>query len=66
MKSCRNCAHSRHKGGFRVDLVCLAFGKQVAYPTINAEENRKIDANCRTYASNCGEYTPELQTDTQK
>jgi hypothetical protein len=60
MKSCRNCAHSRHDGSVRPTLVCRAFGKQVAsYPSMNTDVNLKADADCRTYANNCNEYTPE-------
>jgi hypothetical protein len=60
MKSCRNCEHSRHEGGHRVDLVCTAFGKQVApHPSMNVEENRKADTACRMHAHTCGEYTTE-------
>jgi hypothetical protein len=63
MKSCRNCAHSHHDGGFRVDLVCLAFDMQVAqHPSMCIEENIKADEKCRTYANTCGEYTPEEQS----
>ena len=60
MKSCRNCAHSRHEGGLRVDLVCTAFGKQVSpHPSMSVEENRKADQHCRDLAARCQAYTPE-------
>lgn len=60
MKSCRNCAHSRHDDGVRPALKCRAFNKQVApYPSMSIEANLKADADCRTYASNCNAYTPE-------
>jgi hypothetical protein len=60
MKSCRNCAHSRHDDGVRPALECRAFDKQVApYPSMSTEANLKADADCRTYANNCTAYTPE-------
>ena len=64
MKSCRNCAHSQmrfcHSGWYRIELLCPVFGKVVAPPpSMNIEDNRKADTNCRTYASNCNEYAPE-------
>jgi len=60
MKSCRNCAHSRHEGGFCVDLVCTALGMQVApHPSMNTEENLKADQQCRDRAASCHAYTPE-------
>jgi hypothetical protein len=59
MKSCRNCANSRHDGAFRVDLVCLAFDMVVARPSMSTEENIKADAHCRNCANTCNEYTPE-------
>ena len=60
MKSCRNCAHSRHDGGVRPALECRAFDKRVAPPvSMSTEANLKADADCRTYANNCTAYTPE-------
>ena len=62
MKSCRNCAHSRHEGSYRVNLVCTAFGKQVApHPPMSAEENRKADQQCHNLAARCPAYTPEVE-----
>jgi hypothetical protein len=59
MKSCRNCANSRHEG-VRPTLECRAYAKQVApYPSMSTEDNLKADADCRTYANNCTAYTPE-------
>jgi len=63
MKSCRNCEHSRHEWGYNPELVCRAFGKQVAPPvSMSVEENRKADTACRMHAHTCGEYTTEEQT----
>ena len=59
MKSCRNCAHSRHDGSFRVDLVCPVIGEQVAPLTKCTEENHKADQHCRNLAAGCPAYTPE-------
>jgi len=63
MKSCRNCAHSRHGGGLRVDLVCTTFGKQVApHPSMSTEDSLKVDQQCRDLAARCHAYTPEGET----
>lgn len=60
MKSCRNCAKSTHGWGYNPELSCRAFDKQVAPPvSMSTEDNRKADADCRTYANNCNAYTPE-------
>jgi hypothetical protein len=60
MKSCRNCTKSIHGWGYNPELVCHAFGKQVAPPvSMSTEDNLKADANCRTYANDCTAYTPE-------
>jgi hypothetical protein len=62
MKSCRNCAHSRHEGGLRVDLVCPVIGLQLARTSMSVEENRKADQHCRDLAARCQAYTPERTT----
>ena len=59
MKSCRNCAHSRHDGMFNPALLCPVLGLQVAPSTKCTEENLKADQQCRDLAAGCQEYKPE-------
>jgi hypothetical protein len=60
MKSCRNCAKSIASGSFQIALVCTFDGVQVAPPpSMNAEENQKVDERLRICASKCVEYAAE-------
>jgi hypothetical protein len=62
MKSCRNCAHSRHDGSFRVDLFCPVIGQRVVEASMSEVENRRADQRCRDLAASCNAYAPEGET----
>ena len=59
MKSCRNCAQSRHGWGYRPDLICQWYGTVMAQASRCTEENEKADQRCRTIAERCHAYKPE-------
>ena len=64
MKSCRNCAHSRHDGSaYRPDLICkLAIGtpiEVVAAFSDSIQENQNTDKKAQRRAQLCGAYEGE-------
>jgi len=64
MKSCRNCAHSRHDGSaYRPDLICRLWAgtpvEVVAAFSASIEENQSNDKKAQSRAQRCQEYTTE-------
>lgn len=59
MKSCRNCQHATHRGGYWVGLDCKVRGITLMRPTRNTEENKKIDADLRDKGEHCFAYKGE-------
>jgi hypothetical protein len=64
MKSCRNCAHSRHDGSaYRPSLICPLWAgtslEVVVRFSASIEENKQIDAKAQAFANQCKAYTPE-------
>jgi hypothetical protein len=64
MKSCRNCAHSRHDGSaYRPALICRLWAgtpvEVVAAFSASIEENQSNDKKAQNRAQRCQEYTTE-------
>jgi hypothetical protein len=66
MKSCRNCAYSRHDGSaHRPNLICrLAIGtpvEVVAAFSASIEENQSVDKKAQSRAQMCKSYEGEAK-----
>ena len=64
MKSCRNCAYSRHDGSaHRPDLICRLWAgtpvEVVAAFSASVQENQATDKKAQSRAQRCYDYTPE-------
>ena len=66
MKSCRNCAYSRHDGSaHRPDLICRLWAgtpvEVVAAFSTSIEENQSNDQKAQRRAQQCQEYKGETK-----
>jgi hypothetical protein len=59
MKSCRNCQHATHNGGYWVGLDCKVKGITLMRPTLNDKENKQIDQTLRNTGERCYAYKEE-------
>lgn len=64
MRSCRNCAYSRHDGSaYRPDLICRLWAgtpiEVVAAFSASIEENQSSDRKAQSRAQQCQDYKGE-------